>query len=143
MKGRAIVTAVAVLASAVAVAQNVDSKPCLYAGHMMVQLGDVVVNQGGIARPMYSFQVSAWPDGEHPYSDIPVDLENTWCIDGDCHTLQWNGYQITPTRGVDIGYTGTLDGKPMLTKGTFNSTYRLHSRTLRCDVTAVGTVFVQ
>ena len=107
-----------------------------------IQLGDVVVKQGETANPMYNYEVTAWPDGLHPYSDIPVDIQNTWCIDGDCHTTVWNGYTVTPTRGVNIGFTGNLKGKVMVNKGTFNSTFRLRSATLQCDVTAVGTIFV-
>lgn len=128
--------------AAAALANNVDSKTCAYGGHMLVQLGDVVVKQGETANPMYNYEVTAWPDGLHPYSDIPVDIQNTWCIDGDCHTTVWNGYTVTPTRGVNIGFTGNLKGKVMVNKGTFNSTFRLRSATLQCDVTAVGTIFV-
>jgi len=145
---KSVVTAVAVLVAAVAVtgaqAQNVDSKDCLYLkSHAMVQLGDIVVKQGEVARPTFAYKVDAWLDKQYG-GDVWVDLTNTYCIEGDCRTDKWpNGY-VRPLYGYHSENMGTLDiGHRMLTKGTFNSTYRLRSGTLGCDVTAVGTIFVQ
>lgn len=125
-------------------AQNVDSKDCpgLHDSHMMVQLGDVVVKQGEVAKPTFSFRVSAYLDGNYP-SDIYVDMINDYCIDGDCRHDVWPAGYVRPLYGYHIENMGTLDiGKVMLNKGTFNTTFRLHSKVLQCDVTAVGTIFV-
>lgn len=143
-----LTTAVAVLATAVAVnasAQNVDSKDCpgLHNSHMMVQLGDVVVKQGEVAKPTYSFKVTAYLDKDYT-QDIYVDMINDYCIDGECHHDVWPQGYVRPLYGYHVENMGTLDlHKVMLTKGTYNTTFRLHSKMLKCDVTAVGTIFVQ
>lgn len=141
------VTAVAVLSAAVAVnasANNVDSKDCLYLkSHAVVQLGDIVVPQGETAKPTYSFKVDAWLDKQYP-GDVWADMEQTICMEGDCRTEKWPNGLVREYYGWHVQNMGSLDiGHRMLNKGTFNSTFRLRSGSLGCDVTAVGTIYVQ
>lgn len=144
MKKRLLLALVSAGITGTSFAQNVDSKDCRYLrSHMMVQLGDVVVKQGEVARPMFNFRVSAYLDKDYP-SDIWVDIQNDYCIDNDCRHDVWPRGLVRPLYGYQVENMGTLDiGKVMLNKGTFNSTYRLRSGALGCDVTAVGTIFVQ
>ncbi len=145
------VTAIAVgltvvAASSSAIANNIDSKDCDYYGisvNFMVHLSDIVVKQGEIARPTYSFSIDTGLARDGHYS-IYFDLVNDYCIDNTCYNEIWSRKPITALQGFHMRGSGTLDlHKIMLNKGTFNSTYRLHSNELACDVTAVGTIFVQ
>lgn len=146
-----VVTAVAVLVTAVTVnssAQNIDSKASeRYHGHLTVQLGDVVVKQGEIARPMYSYSIDAWvgPERTRQFQpDLFVDIKSNYCIDGLCHYDTWQKQDVRYDVGLHIKASGMIDLKKVMEKkGTYNSTFRIHSESLGCDVTAVGTIFVE
>lgn len=139
------------LAPLAASASNSDSKECTaFGGHLAVTVDDIHVTAGQDPHPYYSISADAYfPPPPYPGSPLSkstyyIDLTLDLCIAGQCQSMPWNEslYLIHDIHSHSGGPMGIPHMSP-IPKGTYNSTVRLHSRMLQCDVTAVGTVFVE